>query len=49
MIAVALYKQGFPGFEGIGDNPQSAFPVLVSKPVASGLRDCACRHVVPHS
>ncbi len=38
MIAVALYKQGFPGFEGIGDNPQSAFPVLVSNLLPIGLR-----------
>jgi SSS family solute:Na+ symporter len=38
MIAVALYKQGFPGFEGIGDNPQSAFPVLVSNLLPVGLR-----------
>jgi solute:Na+ symporter, SSS family len=38
MIAVALYKQGFPGFEGIGENPQSAFPVLVSNLLPIGLR-----------
>ncbi|HEY6123845.1 MAG TPA: sodium/solute symporter, partial [Steroidobacteraceae bacterium] len=38
MIAVALYKQGFPGFEGIGENPQSAFPVLVSNLLPVGLR-----------
>jgi solute:Na+ symporter, SSS family len=38
MIAVALYKQGFPGFESIGDNPQGAFPVLVSNLLPVGLR-----------
>src|SRR5688572_1006247 len=38
MIAVALYKQGFPGFESIGENPQSAFPVLVSNLLPIGLR-----------
>jgi SSS family solute:Na+ symporter len=38
MIAVALWKQGAPGFEGIGDNPQSAFPVLVSNLLPVGLR-----------
>ena len=48
MIAVALFKQGAPGFEAIGTNPQGAFPVLVSNllPVgparASCLREC-CR------
>ncbi len=47
MIAVALYKQGFPGFEGIGANPQSAFPVLVSNLLPVGLaRSRARRHVV---
>jgi len=38
MIAVALWKQGAPGFEGIGTNPQSAFPVLVSNLLPIGLR-----------
>jgi SSS family solute:Na+ symporter len=38
MIAVALWKQGAPGFEGIGANPQSAFPVLVSNLLPIGLR-----------
>jgi len=38
MIAVALFKQGAPGFEGIGTNPQSAFPVLVSNLLPIGLR-----------
>ncbi|HEY5810272.1 MAG TPA: sodium:solute symporter [Povalibacter sp.] len=38
MIAVALYKQGYPGFESIGDNPQGAFPVLVSSLLPVGLR-----------
>ncbi|HEY6644363.1 sodium:solute symporter [Povalibacter sp.] len=38
MIAVALYKQGTPGFESIGDNPQGAFPVLVSSLLPVGLR-----------
>ena len=38
MIAVALWKQGAPGFEGIGENPQSAFPVLVSNLLPEGLR-----------
>lgn len=38
MIAVALYKQGAPGFETIGDNPQGAFPVLVSNMLPIGLR-----------
>ncbi|MBB6095417.1 SSS family solute:Na+ symporter [Povalibacter uvarum] len=38
MIAVALYKQGAPGFETIGDNPQGAFPVLVSSLLPVGLR-----------
>jgi solute:Na+ symporter, SSS family len=38
MIAVALYKQGTPGFETIGENPQGAFPVLVSNLLPIGLR-----------
>jgi SSS family solute:Na+ symporter len=38
MIAVALYKQGAPGFESIGTNPQGAFPVLVSNLLPEGLR-----------
>ncbi len=38
MIAVALYKQGAPGFESIGTNPQGAFPVLVSNLLPDGLR-----------
>ena len=38
MIAVALWKQGAPGFEQIGTNPQSAFPVLVSNLLPVGLR-----------
>ena len=38
MIAVALYKQGAPGFESIGTNPQGAFPVLVSNLLPVGLR-----------
>jgi len=38
MIAVALWKQGAPGFEQIGSNPQSAFPVLVSNLLPVGLR-----------
>ena len=38
MIAVALYKQNFPGFESIGTNPQGAFPVLVSNLLPIGLR-----------
>jgi SSS family solute:Na+ symporter len=38
MIAVALWKQGTPGFEQIGANPQSAFPVLVSNLLPVGLR-----------
>jgi solute:Na+ symporter, SSS family len=38
MIAVALYKQGAPGFESIGTNPQGAFPVLVSNMLPAGLR-----------
>jgi SSS family solute:Na+ symporter len=38
MIAVALYKQGAPGFESIGDNPQGAFPILVSNLLPIGLK-----------
>src|SRR5262245_3098257 len=38
MIAVALYKQGVPGFESMGTNPQGAFPVLVSNLLPVGLR-----------
>jgi SSS family solute:Na+ symporter len=38
MIAVALWKQGTPGFESIGTNPQGAFPVLVSNLLPIGLR-----------
>jgi len=38
MIAVALWKQGAPGFESIGANPQGAFPVLVSNLLPIGLR-----------
>jgi len=38
MIAVALWKQGTPGFESIGANPQAAFPVLVSNLLPIGLR-----------
>jgi SSS family solute:Na+ symporter len=38
MIAVALYKQNYPGFESIGTNPQGAFPVLVSNLLPAGLR-----------
>jgi SSS family solute:Na+ symporter len=38
MIAVALFKQGMPGFESIGTNPQGAFPVLVSNLLPTGLR-----------
>jgi SSS family solute:Na+ symporter len=38
MIAVALWKQGTPGFETIGTNPQGAFPVLVSNLLPVGLR-----------
>src|SRR5688572_13892751 len=38
MIAVALFKQGTPGFESIGTNPQGAFPVLVSNMLPEGLR-----------
>src|SRR6187551_3034961 len=38
MIAVALFKQKYPGFESIGTNPQGAFPVLVSNLLPIGLR-----------
>ncbi len=38
MIAVALFKQGAPGFESIGTNPQGAFPVLVSNMLPEGIR-----------
>src|SRR5262249_44868317 len=38
MIAVALYKQNFPGFEQIGTNPQAAFPILVANLLPIGLR-----------
>ena len=38
MIAVALFKQHFPGFEQIGTNPQGAFPMLVSSLLPVGLR-----------
>ena len=38
MIAVALFKQGAPGFESIGEHPQGAFPVLVSNLLPIGLR-----------
>jgi solute:Na+ symporter, SSS family len=38
MIAVAMFKQGAPGFGSIGTNPQGAFPVLVSNMLPEGLR-----------
>jgi solute:Na+ symporter, SSS family len=38
MIAVALFKQKYPGFENIGANPQAAFPTLVSNLLPIGLR-----------
>ena len=38
MIAVALFKQQYPGFEHIGQNPQAAFPTLVSNLLPIGLR-----------
>ncbi len=38
MIAVALYKQGYPGFESIETNPQGAFPTMVSNLLPVGLR-----------
>jgi len=38
MLAVALFKQKYPGFESIGATPQGAFPVLVSNLLPIGLR-----------
>jgi SSS family solute:Na+ symporter len=38
MIAVALMKQGTPGFENIATNPQAAFPTLVANLLPTGLR-----------
>jgi len=38
MIAVALFRQKYPGFESIGENPQGAFPVLISNLLPIGLR-----------
>jgi len=38
MIAVALWRQGAPGFEAIETNPQGAFPILVSNLLPTGLR-----------
>jgi SSS family solute:Na+ symporter len=38
MIAVALWKQGAPGFESIETNPQGAFPILVSNLLPVGLK-----------
>jgi solute:Na+ symporter, SSS family len=38
MIAVALWKQGAPGFEQIETNPQGAFPILISNLLPIGLR-----------
>lgn len=38
MIAVALWKQGTPGFESMETNPQGAFPILVSNLLPMGLR-----------
>ena len=38
MIAVALWKQGTPGFEAIETNPQGAFPILVSNLLPVGLK-----------
>src|SRR3954464_9895224 len=38
MIAVALFKQKYPGFESIGTTPQAAFPTLVSNLLPIGLR-----------
>jgi solute:Na+ symporter, SSS family len=38
MIAVALQRQHFPGFEQIEANPQGAFPMLVSSLLPIGLR-----------
>ncbi len=38
MIAVALFKQGVPGFEAVGKNPQGAFPIMLSHLLPNGLR-----------
>src|SRR5262249_31507732 len=38
MIAVALMKQGAPGFEALEGNAQAAFPVLVSNLLPAGLK-----------
>jgi SSS family solute:Na+ symporter len=38
MIAVALWKQGTPGFASMETNPQGAFPILVSNLLPMGLR-----------
>jgi solute:Na+ symporter, SSS family len=38
MIAIALMKQGTPGFESLETDPQGAFPVLVSNLLPVGLR-----------
>ncbi|HSC06651.1 MAG TPA: sodium:solute symporter [Steroidobacteraceae bacterium] len=38
MIAVALWKQGVPGFESMETDPQGAFPILVSNLLPIGLR-----------
>jgi SSS family solute:Na+ symporter len=38
MIAVALWKQGAPGFGAIETNPQGAFPILVSNLLPVGLK-----------
>jgi solute:Na+ symporter, SSS family len=38
MVAVALWKQGAPGFEAIETNPQGAFPILVSNLLPVGLK-----------
>ena len=46
MIAVALWKQGAPGFENIGTNPQSAFPVLVSNLLPIGLLNVAVTAII---
>jgi len=43
MIAVALFKQKYPGFESIGTNPQGAFPILVSNLLPIGLRGSRAR------
>ena len=42
MIAVALWKQGAPGFEAIETNPQGAFPMLVSNLLPVGLQAGWC-------